>query len=651
MTSHQKLEDDAAISKGDEPILVKEKDKKAPCNWWILVAIFELIIVIFLVLGITGAFDSLTDTDNESGAAGEESTMALNGMKNDDLKQSITDDDGDSYITGDTAPNMIFLVADDIGWNDISHNDGGFGTPTIDGILEGGIEFTRFYSHALCTPSRMALLTGRIAWKMGSQYPEVIHGMMAAHIPFDEKTFAEVIHEFGYYNYYVGRWGVGYASWDMTPLGRGWDKFMGYFGPEGGYYNHSTDHFDDWYGVYDFWDMNESYIDANMTYSEDLFLDRTLLYLEEARESGNPFTLTYASQTAHAPIDDDWPTFYPPTIWTECFEDDPNLIGREYYCNKVKYLDYTWGIIIDYLMTNGMWDNTIIFMTSDNGAEPFTDSGPWSDWGSNWPLRSGKVTNFEGGIKVWAGMSGGLIPEELRGTTFDELTHIVDFAATAMRLAMTNSEYESRQTLTGTEKVVDGNNLYNLEHHDLILHNVLPHYVPSWVKEEDSNYAATDGEWKYYVGFEETSALQAGWYNAPGKGMVTLDNDPVAFKEGGGYCTTGCLFHLSTDPNEEVDVSQDYVEVTDYFIDVIDAVYQGGFDEEYHSGQPYEEDYRGFQADGILRPYLSSTAVEDYANRTGSTSYNFTYDYATYSLSWEGDYDGFNNPFDSDPEE
>lgn len=654
MTSHKRLEDDAAISKGDEPILAKEKEKKAPCNWWILVAIFELIVVIFLVLGITGAFDSLTDSDNESGAASvaaDDSTMALNGLKNDNLKESITDDDGDSYLTGDTAPNMIFLVADDIGWADISHNNGAFSTPTIDGILEGGIEFTRFYSHALCTPSRMALLTGRMAWKMGSQYPEVIHGMMAAHVPFDEKTFAEVITEFGYDNYYVGRWGVGYASWDMTPLGRGWDKFMGYFGPEGGYYNHSTSHFNEWFDVYDFWDMNESYIDANMTYSEDLFVDRTLSYLEEARESGNPFTLTYAAQTAHAPIDDDWPTFYPPTIWTECSEEDPNLIGREYYCNKVKYLDYTWGIIIDYLMSNGMWDNTIIFMTTDNGAEPYTDAYPWSDWGSNWPLRSGKVTNFEGGIKVWAGMSGGLIPEELRGTTFDELTHIVDFAATAMRLAMTNSEYESRETLTGTEKVVDGNNLFNLEYHDLILHNVLPHYIPSWVKEDDSNYAATDGEWKYYVGFQENSALQAGWYNAPGLGMVTLSNNPVAFKEAGGYCSNGCLFHLSTDPNEEVDVSEDYTEVTDYFIDVIDAVYQGGFDEEYHSGQPYEEDYRGFQADDILRPYLSSTALEDYANRTGSTDYNFTYDYATYSLSWEGDYDGFNSPFESDLEE
>jgi len=641
MTSHQKLEEDAVIPSADVPIISGEKK---PCNWWILVAIFEMIVVIFLIVGIAGGFDSLTDSANESGAAGttEDDMVEL------DVKEVEEEDDGDSYLTGDEAPNMIFLMADDIGWADISHNDGEFSTPNIDAILEGGVEFTKFYSHALCTPSRMSFLTGRLAWKLGSHFPEVIHGMMSGHIPFDELTFAEVTKGMGYENYYVGRWGVGYASWAMTPLGRGWDKFMGYFGPEGGYYNHTTDHFNEWFGVYDFWDMKETFIDANMTYSEDLFLDRSLTYLEEARLSGKPFTLTYAAQTAHAPIDDDWPTFYPPTIWTECVNSDPQLIGREYYCNKVKYLDYTWGVLIDYLKTNDLWDNTIIFMTTDNGALPYTNDGPWTDWGCNWPLRSGKVTNFEGGVKVWAGMSGGLIPEELRGTTFDELTHIVDFATTAMRLSMTKNEYQARNTLTGTSKVVDGNNLFNFEHHDLILHNILPHYNPSWVHSDDNNFAATDGEWKYYVGFYETSALGTGWYKIPGEGVITIDTYPDVLSKAGGYCEDGCLFHLATDPNEYIDVSLEYPDVMGYFVDLVDAIYQGGFDEDYHSGQPYEEDYRGWQADNILRPYLSGKAITDYANRSATVDSNFTYDYSSYHLSWEGDYDGTNSPFDSD---
>merc|ERR1719317_1277819 len=309
----------------------------------------------------------------------------------------------------------------------------------------------------------MSFLTGRLAWKLGSHFPEVIHGMMAGHVPFDELTYAEVTKEMGYENYYVGRWGVGYASWDMTPLGRGWDKFMGYFGAEGGYYNHSTNHFE-WLGVYDMWDMEEVYMDANMTYSEDLFLDRSLVYLEQARLSGKPFTLTYAAQTAHAPIDDDWPTFYPPIIWSDCAEEDESLVGREYYCNKVKYLDHQWGVIIDYLKTTGMWDNTNIFMTTDNGALPYSDQDIWTDWGCNWPLRSGKVTHWEGGIKVWAGLTGGLVPAEYQGMTYDSLTHLTDFAATAMRLSMTESQYDKRATLSGTDKIVDGKHIFSFEH-------------------------------------------------------------------------------------------------------------------------------------------------------------------------------------------
>merc|ERR1712096_139588 len=124
-------------------------------------------------------------------------------------------------------------------------------------------------------------------------------------------------------------------------------------------------------------------------------------------------TLTYASQTVHSPIDDDWPTNYPPMIWEECEIDNSDLIGREYYCNKVKYLDYTWGLLIDYLKTSGMWDNMVVFITNDNGGYPYTGeagnhASMYGGWGCNWPYRGGKATHYEGGIKVWTGMTGGL---------------------------------------------------------------------------------------------------------------------------------------------------------------------------------------------------------------------------------------------------
>merc|ERR1719320_207563 len=379
---------------------------------------------------------------------------------------------------------------------------------------------------------------------------------------------------------------------------------MGYFTAEEGYYNHTMKHFG-WRNVYNMWDNTDAFLEANMTYSEDLFYNRTMQYLEEANSAGKPFTLTYASQTAHAPIDDDWPTNYPPIIWTECEND---YDGREYYCNKVKYLDYVWGMILDYLKTTGMWDNMLVFVTSDNGALPYTGKASYSDWGCNWPLRSGKVTHYEGGIKVWAGLTGGLVPAEYQGMTYDSLTHLTDFAATAMRLSMTESEYDKRATLSGTDKIVDGKNIFSFEHHELIIHNVLPHYIPSQKSEETFNYAATDGEWKYMVGPTDSAAELQGWYNFPGEGVIDEDSDAVTYAEGGGNCTHGCLFHLIADPNEYHDLSSEYPEIAFYFSDLINAIYYGGLDESYHSGQPYEKDVRGWMADNILRPYLNSDA-------------------------------------------
>merc|ERR1719233_1936652 len=148
---------------------------------------------------------------------------------------------------------------------------------------------------------------------------------------------------------------------------------------------------------------------------------------------------------------------------------------------------------------------------------------------------------------------------------------------------MTQSQFEARATISGTEKVLDGNNLFVLESHDLIVHTVLPHYIPSWMNGDTHDYAATDGEWKYYMGFAKSSALGAGWYNFPGQGIVEEYNHPFVFADAGGYCNDGCLFHLKTDPNEYYDVSADYPEITSYYEDLINAIYSGGFDEEYHS--------------------------------------------------------------------
>jgi len=629
--SHVRLEGKTDDNVHGSYVLDKKRNSsRAGFNVFIIISIFLFITNVFLALYLFW-FDSSTEDSRDN----EYLSSVLSGLNE--------DSHGDQYLTGSVAPNMLFLLADDMGWSDISANGALYETPNIDELVTGGIQYTDFHTHDLCTPTRVAFLTGRFVWRTGLQYPHVVKGLYTGHIPMDEKTFAEVTKEMGYDNYYVGRWGVGYASWNYTALGRGWDKFLGYFGPEEGYYNHTAGQ-GEWWNVYDFFDMKEPGWRYNGTYSEDIFLKRTLEHFEEAQNKGKPFTLVYGSQTAHSPIDEDWPSAYPPITWEECEEENTEYWGRELYCNKVKYLDYIWGIILDYLKETGMWDNMLIFTTSDNGGTPYTGTD-WYGWGCNWPLRGGKSTYFEGGIKNWFGMTGGLVPSEYKGTTFDSLTHITDIAATAMRLSMTQSEFKARKSLTGTSKVVDGKNLFAFEHHELIVHNVIPYILPSVASWGEFDYAATDGEWKYIVGVWDETGFGTGWYNAPGYGIIDKHHEPEAFGEAGGNCSDGCLFHITTDPSEQHDLAMEYSEITVYFALLIDAIYRGGFDDSYHPGQPFEPDYRGWQEDDVVRPYLNPDAVEDYQKRLSSITNNDNYDYQSFSQFWFGDYEGEGDPF------
>jgi len=628
--SSVRLKEDKRTYVRDSDVLQKQGNSlEARCNASMVVSIVLFLVNISLALYVFGLFDNSSEDSKDT--AGD-----LTGL----YTQNTL---GDEYLTGSKAPNMLFLLADDIGWADISLNGGLFPTPNIDELVEGGIQFTNFHTHEMCTPSRAAFLTGRLVWKVGLQFTHVPKGLMTAHLPLNEITWAEVTKEMGYDNHYVGRWGLGYASWDYTPLARGFDTFAGYFGSQVGYYLHRINT-NDWPWVLDFWDNKEPGLEWSGIYSEDIFLEKTLQHLAEANKKGKPFTLTYGSQTVHTPITNDHPTNNPPVLFPECEQANSSLEATSYYCNKIMYLDNIFGVIIDYLKETGMWDNMLIFTTSDNGALPYTGSD-WSGWGCNWPFRGGKETYYEGGIRNWFGITGGLVPQEYQGTTFDELTHISDIAATAMRLSMTQSEYEARGSLTGTSKSVDGINLWAFEHHELLIYNVLPQFIPSMCSEDEQDSAATDGEWKFIIGTSDSSGLGNGWYNYPGLGLIDAQHDQGRFGDAGGNCTHGCLFHIVSDKSEYYDLSMDYPEITDYFNYLLDAIHRGGFDDSYHPGQPFEYDYRGLQADGIMRPYLNPKSFDEYRERSSSTTSNDDFNYGNFSVFWIGEYDDVESPY------
>lgn len=264
-------------------------------------------------------------------------------------------------------PNIVFVFTDDLGYGDI----GAFGatdidTPNIDEIAKRGALFSEFYSASpVCTPSRAALLTGRYPIRMGIHhvfFPGSFRGM-----PEDEITIAEILKEAGYATAVVGKWHLGHHE-QYLPLNQGFDEFFGI-----PYSN----------------DMaplpliqDNAYIEENVdqvTLTKRL-TERATDFID--RHAGEPFFLYVPYPMPHVPL-----------YRSDAFV---GVSDRGVYGDVIQELDAGVGDIMRALDRNGITQNTLLVFTSDNG--------PWilmgKEGGSPAPLRNGKGTTFEGGIRV-----------------------------------------------------------------------------------------------------------------------------------------------------------------------------------------------------------------------------------------------------------
>lgn len=272
-----------------------------------------------------------------------------------------------SSNTSDIKPNIVFIFADDLGYGDISS----FGatdihTPNIDQIGQQGIKFTNFYSAAnICTPSRASLLTGRHSVRMGisSVFAEDSPNGM----PLSEITIAEALKPQGYKTGMVGKWHLGHQDRFM-PWNQGFDEFYGV--P----YSNDMSSF--------FWYENQeiTYTEIDQQYLTKRYTDKAIDFIDRNQEQ--PFFLYLAHNMPHVPL--------------YASPDFQGKSERGLYGDVVQELDWSVGEIIKTLKEKGLWENTLLVFTSDNG--------PWlmmsDDGGSAGELRNGKMTTFDGGHRV-----------------------------------------------------------------------------------------------------------------------------------------------------------------------------------------------------------------------------------------------------------
>ncbi len=296
-------------------------------------------------------------------------------------------------------PNIIILLADDLGWNDVGYHGSDIQTPNIDKLAKEGIELNRFYVNHSCSPSRAALMTGRYPGRLGIL--RVIYPQQKGGLSPEEDLLPELLAKEGYqHRACIGKWHLGHSHVKYHPLNQGFSYFYGHYTGQINYFTHER------YGELDWHQNFEPCYDQG--YATDLIGNEAVNYIETVPKD-EPFFLYIPFNAPHTPLqaperylnmynyDPCSPTFAAKN--GECHTPRrPNEWGqgntkRQTYAAMVTAMDVAIGRVIQTVEKKGIRDNTIILFLSDNGGNP-------KEGASNKPLSKGKSTYHEGGVRV-----------------------------------------------------------------------------------------------------------------------------------------------------------------------------------------------------------------------------------------------------------
>jgi len=295
-------------------------------------------------------------------------------------------------------PNIIFILADDMGYSDMSWQGSPIQTPNLDNLREGGMFLERNYVQPQCTPSRVAFLTGNYPYRYGL-HEHIVMSSSYSGIPGEAKTVAEKMKEAGYNTSIIGKWHVGGSKQSYLPHNQGFDHSFVCINGAISYWNYTHA------GVNDLIRNGEKvYPASNLNSEASGNKYSTYMWSDEAVDVINQHNrkqplFMYLSFTApHHPLNapqnllDKYPQDDIDEYWSGSnAQKGRKAQSRKYYMAMVDAMDMAIGDIIEAVEKNGMKDNTMIVFCSDNGGIIEAD---------NRPFRSIKGDSFEGGVRV-----------------------------------------------------------------------------------------------------------------------------------------------------------------------------------------------------------------------------------------------------------
>ncbi|KAL8618779.1 hypothetical protein ACOMHN_000207 [Nucella lapillus] len=352
------------------------------------------------------AFSHALETDQEN-----EKTPQSSWDKNGDPVRSEPPPKGPS---NSSRPHIVMIVVDDLGWNDVDWRDSSLHTPVLRQLAAQGVVLNQSYVQPVCSPSRAAFLSGFYPYHMGLQH-DSLRATQKAYMPGNITTLPQHLQKLGYRTHMAGKWHLGFCNWQYTPTYRGFDSFVGFYNAIQDYYTHIGHH-----KGYDFRHNKDVYYKANGTYSAFIFTQ----YIEQVIAQHNlsePLFVYLPYQSVHGPLQ--VPQSYVDRYCSHIHDTD-----RRSKCAMIAALDEGIGNVTRALRKRGIFDDTLLLVTTDNG-------GPVTEGANNWPLRGSKHTLWEGGTRATAFLHAPRYFPGRAGTVYDGVIHAVDWLPTLVEAA------------------------------------------------------------------------------------------------------------------------------------------------------------------------------------------------------------------------
>lgn len=337
-----------------------------------------------------------------------------------------------AMASGSRPPNIIYIMADDLGWKDVGFHGSDIETPVLDQLAKSGAQFDQFYAQPMCTPSRAAFLTGRYPMRYGLQ-TGVIPSAGSYGLATDEYLLPQLLHDAGYETALVGKWHLGHGDTRFWPRQRGFDHFYGALVGEIDHFKHASHGVKDWY-------RNNKPLDEK-GYDNTLFGNEAARLIK-ASDGSKPLFLYLAFTAPHSP-------FQAPEEYVKRYAHIPGQ-QRRLYAAMVTAMDDAVGHVLKALEEKGMRDDTVIVFQSDNGgvrsamfageSKVEGDNLP----ADNGPYRDGKGTLYEGGTRVVGFMNW---PGHIKPGVVQGMSHVVDMYPTLAAIA--GAKLEKNKPLDG----------------------------------------------------------------------------------------------------------------------------------------------------------------------------------------------------------